>query len=629
MLSKLKKYAGGFFGLLLIGLLIIAFAAWGIADVFNGFSRGTIASVGNRDIPTNEFRYRYARELDFLSRQLNEPLTLEQGRSLGLDRQVLADMIAMATFDQFGNKIGLAVSDEIIAKKIASDPAFAGPNGRFDRLTFQRLLQNNGLTEKIFVRDRRLFETRRQLIEALNYSVQTPAGMNELMLKYMLETRVAEYVVLQMDAIGQVSEPSEEELRKFYDQAPNIFTEPERRSATLIILDPQKLASSIVLLDDEVREEYEAIQDNFIQEETRNVDQLVLSDDEEIAKSTALLGVGKTFDEVAKALGQTPEDTDLGTVTRGNFIAPELGDIAFELNEGENSGIQEGPLGSVILRVRKISPQTQKSFASVRAVIKEQISLEKAAEEVILLSEKIEDERAQGTTLEGIARAYPLELVQIDQIDIKGQNKQGNKPEIFTRLTDLQTILFESELGQELPSIETLQGGVYWLRMDGIKPSRISSFEDVRKEAHDQWQAQERRALLEGLAEHFIEKGNQGKSLTALTNELGKSPLTSPPLLRSTSNETFSREAVAKLFETKEGHFTYGKVGFGESLIVMRLMQINVPVAKTTLEYGQIIAAQAERLNENLVNQLLFALQDDYGVTVDQQVLNDNTGSQQ
>ena len=625
----MKSYIGGFFGLLLIGLLVVAFAAWGVSDVFNGFNRGTIASVGDRDIPTNEFRYRYARELDFLSRQLNEPLTLEQGRSLGLDRQVLADMMSMATFDQLGDDIGLAVSDDIIANKIVSDPAFAGPNGRFDRPTFQRLLQSNGLTEKIFVRDRRLFETRRQLLDALGDAVQSPSSLNELVFNHLLETRVAEYVVLQIDSIGEINEPSEEELLRFYDQAPNLFTEPERRSATLIILDPKKLSQTITVSDEEMREEYENLIDSFLQAETREVDQLVLADDEEVAKANAMLAEGKGFDEIATDFGLSPEDTDLGTVTRNDFIAPELADIAFNLAEGSNSGVQDGPLGQAILRVRKITPQTQQGFDSVKNQIQDTLSLDKATEEVILISEKIEDERAQGTTLEGIARSYNLELVQLDQIDVNGQSKGGDKPEVMNRFTDLQSALFENELGQDLAPTETPEGSIYWMRMDGIKPSRISAFEDVREKARAQWQAQERRALLVGLAEHFVDKGNQGKSLTALADELGKSPLTSPPLLRSTSNETFSREAVSNLFEIEEGALTYGKVGFGESLVVMRLENITIPAKESSAEFAQIIAQENERLNENLLNQLLIALQDDYGVRIDQQVLTANTGEQQ
>ena len=629
MLSNLRKYVGGFFGLLLIGLLVIAFAAWGISDVFTGFRRGAVATVGDRDIPTNEFRYRYARELDYLSRQLNEPLTREQGRSFGIDQQVLRDMLAMATFDQLTTDLGLAISDDIIASKIVADPAFAGPTGSFDRPTFQRLLQSNGLTEKVFVRDRRLYETRRQLLDAVNYSIKTPAKLNELMLQYLLETRVAEYVVLQMDSIGEINEPSDEELKSFYDQAPNIFTEPERRSATVIILSPDDIAKNLEISEDDLREEYDILQDRFVQEETRAVDQLVLADEQEEEKARQMLAEGKDFDAIARAFGQKPEDTDLGIVARQDMIAEELANIAFSLEANTDSGTKDSPLGSVILRVREIYPEKVKTFEEVREDLRNQLALDRAADEVILLSEKIEDERAQGTTLEGIARSYNLELVQLDQIDTNGKNKDGNKLEIFNRLTDLQTTLFESELGQDIPSLETINGGLYWIRMDGIKPARISPFDEVRDRAREQWQAKERRALLEGLATHFVEKGNEGKSLTALAEELGKSPLTSPPLARATNNETFSRDAVANLFATAKDKFTFGKVGFGESLIVMRVAEINIPTAEETPEYGQVIQTERERLNENMLNQLLFGLQNEYGVRVDMQVLEEASGNQQ
>ena len=89
MLTQIRKIFSGVLGFALIGLLVIAFAAWGVADMFDMVGRGSVAKVGNQKIPTNEYRFRLAQQMDQISRELNEPLTIEQARTFGVDQQVL------------------------------------------------------------------------------------------------------------------------------------------------------------------------------------------------------------------------------------------------------------------------------------------------------------------------------------------------------------------------------------------------------------------------------------------------------------------------------------------------------------------------------------------------------------
>ena len=50
MLDMLRKSASGFIGIAIIGLLVIAFALWGINDIFTGYGGDTVATVGDEKI---------------------------------------------------------------------------------------------------------------------------------------------------------------------------------------------------------------------------------------------------------------------------------------------------------------------------------------------------------------------------------------------------------------------------------------------------------------------------------------------------------------------------------------------------------------------------------------------------
>ena len=77
-----------------MGVLIVSFGIWGIADIFRGFGQSTLAKVGHTEISLNEFRQIYTDRLQQIGRQFGRPLTQDQARAFGFDRQVLQQTIA-------------------------------------------------------------------------------------------------------------------------------------------------------------------------------------------------------------------------------------------------------------------------------------------------------------------------------------------------------------------------------------------------------------------------------------------------------------------------------------------------------------------------------------------------------
>jgi len=67
MLDALRRGASSFLAKLLLGLLILSFGVWGIADVFTGFGRGNVATIGDTDITVPEYDRVLRMELEGLS----------------------------------------------------------------------------------------------------------------------------------------------------------------------------------------------------------------------------------------------------------------------------------------------------------------------------------------------------------------------------------------------------------------------------------------------------------------------------------------------------------------------------------------------------------------------------------
>src|SRR6185437_16635186 len=124
-----------------MGALIVSFGVWGIGDIFKGFGRSTLATVGNTDISIEQFRERYTDRLQQLGRQLGRSLTPDQARALGFDHQVLEQTIAEAALDEDVRRLGLGQSTAETLRVIYSDPNFKGVGGGFDPQRFQAIIQ--------------------------------------------------------------------------------------------------------------------------------------------------------------------------------------------------------------------------------------------------------------------------------------------------------------------------------------------------------------------------------------------------------------------------------------------------------------------------------------------------------
>jgi len=135
-----------------MGVLIVSFGIWGIADIFRGFGQSTLAKIGRTEISTEQFRQTYTDKLQQLGRQFGRPLTMDQARAFGLDRQVLQQTIAEAALDEEARRMGLAQSEAETVRMVHTDPNFRGIGGQFDPGRFQSVLRQFGYSEQRYPR---------------------------------------------------------------------------------------------------------------------------------------------------------------------------------------------------------------------------------------------------------------------------------------------------------------------------------------------------------------------------------------------------------------------------------------------------------------------------------------------
>lgn len=621
MLKLLRGKASGVLGILLIGLLIIAFGLWGIADTFTGFSNSEIASVGDNKIERQEFQVRYVQQTREFSRQLGTPLSAADAQNLGISQQVLINMMGSAALQQAAEELGLGYSDEAIAQTILNDPSFAGLNGEFDEPTFRAVLAQNGLNEKLFVEDQRRFHITNQLTEASIDQGLVPKKLVEGLYQHFLERRVANYMILTLNQTDETGEPTVEELETFFNETKLRFAQPETRSGHALVVSPARFAELITIDRATLEEEYELTMNDYVVEEKRKIDQLVLADDSEADQVRTLLADNVPFVEIVAAVGQTLENSDLGEVARDDMISADLAETAFAMEQGDVSDVIEGPLGYVVLRVRDIKPGATLPLEVVEDQLRQRIIYDRALEDMLAFTETVEDELAGGETLENIGQRFDLDVIKINNIANNGKTPDDLQPAILARYDTLAGLLFESAIGEDIPMQEMEDGTFIWLRLNDITPTQVPPLDNVRAAVVAEWKIDERSKLLQAMAEHMVKVGNETGSFKSAAEGFKRKPLVSEPMTRQVSNDTFSEDAVGRLFTIDKDKFTWASVGFGGEIIVMQVTDIIDAELTDSAAREIIFDGERRKYHADLTNQFVQSLQQNFGVNINQRNL--------
>jgi peptidyl-prolyl cis-trans isomerase D len=113
MLRGIRKASSNWVGKTIMAavvlFLVASFAIWGIGDIFRGFGLSTVAKIGSTEITIDQFRVIYNERLQQLSRQVGRPLTPDQASALGLDRQIIGQLMAETALDERARQLGLGL----------------------------------------------------------------------------------------------------------------------------------------------------------------------------------------------------------------------------------------------------------------------------------------------------------------------------------------------------------------------------------------------------------------------------------------------------------------------------------------------------------------------------------------
>ncbi|TPL05659.1 MULTISPECIES: peptidylprolyl isomerase [unclassified Mesorhizobium] len=621
MLGILRSAAGTWVAKALLSLLVVSFLAWGATTRMVGGVLGghhAVITAGGTEVSINEYRLAYDRQLSLLSQQYGQRVTHEQAKLLGVDNQVLAQLVSGAVLDEQARKLGLGLSKDRLAELTREDPAFKGPGGQFDRRTFEYLLRELGMRPEDYLRNRSQVAVRQQIVEAISDGLKVPQTFLKAVSLYRGEDRTIDYVVLPKTLVQPIEAPSDSALNAYFDADKKNYAAPEYRKFSYVRLEPQDIADPSAVTDQQVSEDYNKNVARYTTPEMRTIEQLVFKTTDAAKAALDSLKAGATFDKLVTAEGKTQADTVLGTLAKDKIADKAVADAAFSLNANEVSQVVQGAFGPVLLRVTEIKPQVVKPLSEVSAQIRKDLALGEASRILLDVHDSYEDTRASGASLAQAASKLKLKAVTIDAIDRTGQRPDGTIVNDLPESAELIKSVFAAEPNTENEGLTTADNGFVFYEVQSVTPARDRTLDEVRKKVAADWTEAETDKRLDVKAQELEKRLKAGTALDVIAGELKLDKQTKRGLKREADDADFGKEGAAAMFGVGEGGTGLIPSPTGDGQILFKVAEVFEPAGAD----GSAVPDDAQKsfgagMSDDLLDQLVAQLQSQYGVRID------------
>ena len=399
------------------------FAIWGIGDVSSGlFGPGDKAIVAGDE---SRGAMEVAQEFDVVRRTQLAGMTTGDALQAGVLDEIIGQMARITLLRAESNRLGIAVSRQMVRDAIRTAPAFQDDLGQFSEGRFLSVLSRAGLTEASFIAQLEDDIKQRQLLDPITIGGRYPTASAEAIAAFQLEKRTAKLVSFEVKP-DDISDADNAVLAGWYAENSAAYDAAELREAEVVFASVSSLASQIEISAEALKTAFEERKDSFVTPPLRGVRQMLFLTEEEAKAALGDITSGQDFADVAEArLSWTTEDIQLGKVAADD-LDPALAEVVFAANVGDIVGPVQTLFGYQIAIVDSAEEGEEANFDAVKAELEDSLKREQAFDKLFDRVNELEDAIGSGATLAEAAQGAGLLVVRLPAMDRNGRDIDGN-----------------------------------------------------------------------------------------------------------------------------------------------------------------------------------------------------------
>lgn len=547
MLNFIRVHAQGWIAWVIVGLISIPFALWGVNSYLTGPSTVVVATVNGEEISQAEYKQALQQYRDQMRARLAEQFDPAVFDSFVIKQSVLDGIIEKRVLQIVNHDLGQRVSDKSIFNNIQSTPAFQ-KEGQFDANTYARLLARSGLTPSRFEAQLRAD----MLSQELAGSVQQSAIISDYALNDMLrlENQVREiaYGVISVQQQAKTIDVQDEAVQQYYDKHANNYLAPEQLIVDYIELSINELSAHIDVDQKVLQQFYDDNENQFIGPEQRQISHILIEQEQQQALETAALittrlQAGENFAALAAEFSQDvgSDGGDLGLFQRTDIETAFEQAVFDEMNEGDVSEPIKTEFGYHLVKLTKVHAGEGKSYADAKAEVETMYQIQQA--------EQLFYEKAQ--LLADLSYENPEDLhIAAEELELKIKTSpsftRGGGSGIAADRKVVTVAFGDDVLLNDLNStvIELDKSHLLVLHKNKHTVASQLPFESVAPAIGEQLRYGLARDQAQELGEQIITKIKSGEAATSLFDEGGWQP----EQLVNRTNKEVNRQILMRAF---------------------------------------------------------------------------------
>lgn len=446
MLQNIRNNIQGVIAKIIIGLIIIPFAVFGIDSLVGGGGPVSVAEVNGVEVTEQELQ----RAIDLQKRRLMNMMGENADPAMFDDdllrAPALEQLIQQKLMLQAAEDASIGISSEALDQAIVNMPQFQ-EDGQFSPQLYQNILRSNGLTSSYF----KLMLSNDMVVNQLNSGLAASDFVTEKELeetaKVVGQKRSFRYFILPYKKVASGITISDEDVNSYYEANINNFQTDNRVKLEYIEVKQQDFFKPVQ--PEELEQAYELEMADFQADERRRASHILLEiTDERGEQQTKELAQSlvqriKDGEDFAKLAGEFSDD--LGSASAGGDLGFSSGDTfpeefeqaLFSLEHNAVSPPVLTDAGYHLIRATEISNVDKPSFDERKAVIEQRIQLAAAEVEFVAKVEELRDRVFNSEDLSDPASELELKVSVSDWVtQTTGPGVLGNKIVLAAAFSD-------------------------------------------------------------------------------------------------------------------------------------------------------------------------------------------------
>jgi peptidyl-prolyl cis-trans isomerase D len=527
MLQSMRQSTQSTAAKVIIGLIVLSFAAFGLETLLPGGSGTSVAEVNGEEITPfalQEAITQQKRQLVSVLGDDIDPALLDDDR---LQPRALRSLIQRALLLQKSAALSLVASEAQVGKSITAIEAFQ-LNGIFSPDAYKSVLANAGYTPERFRRAQAEDIVLTQLQTAISDTEFTTQTELAATANLIAEERDVRYVVIPESGLVSDGDLSDAALQSYYQQNEATFFNPEQVVVDYILLDPADFAVSV----DEslVEEQYEAVKGEYEVAEQARVSHILLIQEgdesdaaygQRIADAAERIGRGEDFADLAAELSDDLGSASLGGelgFTDGSAFPDEMETaIAGLVEPGDISGAVKTDAGTHFIRLEQRIAGDSVDYASVREELRASIEATEAERNLLIAVEELRDLAFNSSDLSGPAEAIGAEVRVSQPFSL------GEGADLFSDVR-LRELAFSDDVKASGNNSEVLElSGQRFIavRVRDVRAPQIAPFDEVESEVRRGLRKELEAAALSDMTARAEALLASGESMETAANTLG------------------------------------------------------------------------------------------------------------